>query len=76
MFVMPQKYYLVYSEEAPNGIVCREIDLKKWMLDSDKTARATEVDAESVPLLQAMLEEQDEELGKDTRIELPKGLVG
>ena len=35
------KYYLVFSDKAPDGIVCRVTDLKHWV---DASSIAVEVD--------------------------------
>ena len=55
------KYFLVFSEKAPDGIVCRLTDLKHWI---DASAMVVEVEHGMVDAVEQCIGEM-----------LPKGLM-
>lgn len=64
------KHYLIFCDQAPNGIIVRDVDLKHW---KDATSYAVEVDSSLIDDLQNELDDQDETLSPETSIKLPSG---
>lgn len=49
------KFYMIFSDKAPNGIICRQVDLKHWV---DASAMAVEVDESMIDMLDMELDSQ------------------
>jgi hypothetical protein len=52
-----QKYYLVFSEQALDGVICREVDLKHW---TDASAMVVEIDEEMIDALNNIISVESE----------------
>ena len=47
------RLYLVFSDNAPNGVICRDVDLKHW---TDKSSYEVEIDSKIVEDVQNILD--------------------